>query len=119
MSKGAPRPALSQREHIGHQKRARTSTAARASIPTLGREGIGSKCGKELNTIKKIASWCGPTSRARYVHVAPLEQFQVALNRSSYFSLTAADLKVHAKGTRAEGGRTWAGAPDGRRAARD
>ncbi len=48
-----------------------------------------------------------------------LEQFQVPWNRSRFFSLMAADTRVRAKGTRAKRGRTWAGAPDDRRAARD
>ncbi len=36
-----------------------------------------------------------------------------------FFSLAAADPRVRAKGTRAKRSRTWAGAPDDRRAARD
>ncbi len=45
-----------------------------------------------------------------------LKQFQVAWNRSRFFSLNPAEPRARAKGTRAKGGRTWAGAPDDRRA---
>ncbi len=89
-----------------------------AAQPTAAMAALGRDC-DHLLVIDHARPPGEVVGTYRLLRPPRLEQFQVAWNRSRFFSLTAADPRVRAKGKRATGGRTWAGAPDDRRATRD